>query len=326
MEWRENHFSGGVNYWNQWCLLPSSGLQSLWTLSITSLETIWLRRECIFLCSFVLWVRAWRLWGWTDETGVRMLFLGRQSLTCTVNDFSRRFRVIDNHNERVGWELLAHFFNAQWMAEKVCTSPLSCCAVHVFHLRSNVKRSALGQSDDGFPSWQLPLFQRSTWDEKGGGGGGECVWGQKPHVKWGAAKWLVYSSSSGLVVLERWVDAGGSGKKLTTDNPSAQLRSYYGIRRTDPLASRNAWKVENESERETLMTEAKGWEIVTQCWSKDLLIHGLFGTKTKSFVSLTDRQNQCRANLYGNSNNRFLFNYSCNANVDNVSIFIRYKI
>lgn len=42
-----------------------------------------------------------------------------------------------------------------------------------FHLGANVKRSALGQSNDGFPSWQLPLFQRSTQDEreKGGGGG-----------------------------------------------------------------------------------------------------------------------------------------------------------
>lgn len=175
-KWWEKHFSGGVNNWNQWCFPSASGLQSLLNFKCHIFgNNLRVRCECIFVCSFVLLARAYHLWGWTDETGVRTLFLGRQSLTCTVNDFSTSFGVIDNHNERVGWELLAHFFKVQWMAEKVRTSPRSCCAVHVFHLCSNVKRSALGQSNDGFPSWQLPLFQRSTRDEKGGGGGWDCV-------------------------------------------------------------------------------------------------------------------------------------------------------
>lgn len=40
------------------------------------------------------------------------------------------------------------------------------------------------------------------------------------------------------------------------------------------------------------MTEAKSKKTVTQHGSKNLPLHCLYGTKTKSFVFLTDRENQ----------------------------------
>lgn len=89
---------------------------------------------------------------------------------------------------------------------------LLCCARFSIW-GANVKRSAPGQSNDGFPLLAASLVSKehSGWERVREGG--EDVWGQKPHVEWEAAKWSLYSSSSGPVVLEGWL-LQANAKKL----------------------------------------------------------------------------------------------------------------
>lgn len=108
-----------------------------WTLTVTSLQTIWKCVGNVFICvvcvsRFVLWGRVLCLWGWTDEAGMQTPFLCRQSPSRTVNDFSTSSGVMDNQDEKTGWLLLSYFFNGRRQEEKVPTSLRSCCAAHVF--------------------------------------------------------------------------------------------------------------------------------------------------------------------------------------------------
>ncbi|CAB1416657.1 unnamed protein product [Pleuronectes platessa] len=86
-------------------------------------------------------------------------------------------------------------------------------------------------------SWQLPLFQRSTQDERAGRRGREDVWGQKTHVECEAAKWRLCSSSSGLVVLEGWLLLQANAKNCKPGSTSVQLGSLDGMKHRNPLAS-----------------------------------------------------------------------------------------
>lgn len=95
------------------------------------------------------------------------------------------------------------------------------CTFSIWALTLNVVPWAKAMMN--FPSWQLPLFQRSTQYERVG-----AVCGQKPHVKWEAAKWIHYSSSSGPVVLEGWL-LWATAKNCKPGNTSVQLGSLYGI-------------------------------------------------------------------------------------------------
>lgn len=83
------------------CLQQPSSV--FWTLSVTSLETIWDCVGNVFVCVRLSSEGEYYVCG----GGLMRLFLCRQSPSCTVNDFSTSSGVMDNHNERVGWELLA---------------------------------------------------------------------------------------------------------------------------------------------------------------------------------------------------------------------------
>lgn len=128
------------------------------------------------MCSFVLRGRILCLWGWTDETVMQTLFLGRQSPSRTVNDFSTSSRVMDNQKERVGRELLAHFFPmyGRWTRRSVhhCALVLRC-TFSIWVLTLTVMPWAKDMMDS--PPGSFPCFKGALkWG---------YVWGQKPHVK-----------------------------------------------------------------------------------------------------------------------------------------------
>ena len=81
------------------------------------------------------------------------------------------------------------------------------------------------------PSWQLPLFQRSTQDERGEGEGGGRLGTAAP-----CRMRSLYSSSSGPVVLEGWL-LQANAKNCKPGNTSVQLGSLYGMKRRNPPAS-----------------------------------------------------------------------------------------
>lgn len=100
-------------------------------------------------------------------------FLCRQSPSCTVNDFSTSSRVMDNQNERVG---RVPFLVLQWTAEQredpyIIMLLLCCARFSIWVLTLNIAPWAKAMMDS--PSWQLPLFQRSRQDNRGG----ERGWG-----------------------------------------------------------------------------------------------------------------------------------------------------
>lgn len=96
--------------------------------------------------------------GWNDDTGMHTLFLCRQSSTHTVNDFSTSSRVMDNQNDRVGWELLATVF--QWLVDgrSVHHSALVVlCTFSIWVLTLNVAPSANAMMDS--PPGSFPCFK-----------------------------------------------------------------------------------------------------------------------------------------------------------------------
>lgn len=178
----------------------------------------------------------------------RLRFCVVNHLSHTVNDFSTSSRVMDNQKERVGWVLLSQFFNGRRRESEglyIITVLLLCCArFSIWALTLNVAPWAKSMMD--FPSWQLPLFQRSTQDERGGRGGeGEMSGdGRGPHIEWEAAKWSLCSSSSGPVVLEGWL-LQANATNCKPGNTSVQLGSLCG---TQSLQQVEACKAGTERE------------------------------------------------------------------------------
>lgn len=175
------------------------------------------------------------------------------------------------------------------------TALLLCCArFSIWALTLNVAPWAKAMMDS--PSWQLPLFQRSTQDEMGGGG--KDVWGQKPHVEWEAAKWSLHSSSSGPVVLEGWLLQANS-KNCKPGNTSVQLGSLCGMKHTNPPASRGMRVRDKERNAEGKHRQRK----VGCMWDFWLQI-----LKAKLSLPWNQKQHsngkgakECKANLHGNS-------------------------
>lgn len=91
---------------------------------------------------------------------MQTLFLGRQSPSRTVNDFSTSSRVMDNQKERVGRELLAHFFPmyCRWTRRSVhhCALVLRC-TFSIWVLTLTVMPRAKDMMDS--PPGSFPCFK-----------------------------------------------------------------------------------------------------------------------------------------------------------------------
>lgn len=112
------------------CLQQPSSL--FWTLSVTSLETIWNCVGSVFVWAHLSFEGEYYICGGgLMRQACTLLFLCRQSPLRTVNDFSTSSRVIDNHKARVGCAPPLTPTEGRG-EEKVPTSPCSCSAVHVF--------------------------------------------------------------------------------------------------------------------------------------------------------------------------------------------------
>lgn len=98
--------------------------------------------------------------GWTDETGMQTLFLCRQSPSHTVNDFSTSFRVMDNQTETLGCVLALSFSLDSGGERRFLNHETLVVLCTFFHVGANVKRSTLGQSNDGFPLLAASLVSK----------------------------------------------------------------------------------------------------------------------------------------------------------------------
>lgn len=252
-----------IESWDVFCLQQPSGL--FWTLSVTSLETIWdcvgSATVCVHLSSEV---EYYVCGGGLMTQACRLRFCVVNHLSHTVNDFSTSSRVMDNQNERVGWVLFSQFFNGRRRESEgpyIITVLLLCCArFSIWALTLNVAPWAKSMMD--FPSWQLPLFQRSTQDEKGGRKGEGGVSGDRrgPHIEWEAAKWSLCSSSSGPVVLEGWL-LQANATNCKPGNTSVQLGSLCG---TQSLQQVEACKAGTEREYREKTQRASQKQTQTQ--------------------------------------------------------------
>lgn len=114
-----------------------------------------------------------------------------------------------------------------------------------------------------------------------------------------------------------WSWSGGCSRRMVKkkqnwkpDNPSVQLRSHYGIRRTDPPARRTTLIRENSFfcffRKGNQNDKVKTRTLRLNTGAKAFCSIEYLGLKPTSFVALTDRLNHS-ANLHGNSTSTINF-------------------